>query len=84
MYDKSRTTWSSSSSLSQISINSNSNDNSQLQLQQSQHPQHSQQQPHSEFILNGLQTLKTKNILCDVTLIAQSLYLILIPFLTKS
>lgn len=27
---------------------------------------------HSEFILNGLQVLKTNNLLCDVVLIAES------------
>jgi hypothetical protein len=32
----------------------------------------SDQSQHSEFILNGLQILKSNKILCDVTLIAES------------
>jgi hypothetical protein len=27
---------------------------------------------HSEFLLNGLQYLKSNNVLCDITLIAES------------
>lgn len=37
---------------------------------------------HSEFILNGLKSLKSNKILCDITLIAESKYFIfLIVFL---
>ncbi|CAF0871367.1 unnamed protein product [Brachionus calyciflorus] len=60
-------TWSSwslfSKSLAPCSI---SNSNETL------NHHHQSTNKHSEFILNGLQILKANNILCDVTLIAQS------------
>lgn len=51
------------------------NDNELRPLQQ---VNKSQQQivevKHSEFLLNGLQYLKTNSVLCDLTLVAQSEY----------